>query len=331
MANTTRIALIGSATALALVSLVAIYSSREKTRPQQESTASVQDTAPRATVAGAAPDLIAPSQPSLPEAVESPSAHSTESISAKHLSRPELLAQLRAQLDVMEEEGVLGDGEALAALLEQTALMDWYEAATPVQRMALIDMLMENGIVRDHVAALLPFEEDSQVRSFLLDRTDPRGLFDETESPEGPPTDQELADLLWDNRPENMDQPEWLSRMDLGGLIHDREGARWAQEALRQRPEDFAVAILAHILILGAEQSGNLPEAIAPGASREFLTQAIMGDQFLALHVSERSRTYMAIFGTMDAPTARLFLEEARHRETEESAQRLIDALLKTL
>lgn len=235
----------------------------------------------------------------------------------------------------------LSDDEIAAAIRDKGGVAPVYLAASTSHREDIIDYLMSQDKLRDALPTLLPLENDSSLRAYMLERTIPKGYFDEaappsasgpgsqiepaTEESTAPPVDKDLEDLLDSPTSTPMNPEEWIARMDLALQTADAFGLQWARKARDEGPSDPGVQALASTTILNLAQSD--PSVTADERSR---AEQTLFDTLGAGSVDpdQRIRAYYALYFAPDRNQARDFLDQRRSVETDPRARRTIEQLL---
>lgn len=267
--------------------------------------------------------------------------------------------------DNPSDELFLSDDEIAAAIRKEGGAGPVYSAASASHRRDIIDYLMAEEQLRENLPALLPLEDDSVLRAYMLERTIPKGYFDAaaavpmgTDSPvatgeagdspdaakaaagnpsidDGPEAaasvtvDTELQALLDQTPSTPMEADEWLARLDLALMTDEAFGLAWARKARDEGPGDASVQALAASILLNLAQGDP-----AIGDDEQHRAQQTLTDS-LATAVSagsidpnQRIRAYYALYFAPLRVEARDFLTKQRALETDPHARQTLNQLL---
>jgi len=223
------------------------------------------------------------------------------------------------------------DPEVVAKFLEEYgSIGDLYRAAPKESREELIDYLIDQEQLRAELASILPAEEDSAMRSYILDRVEPDGFFDSEreEDLDNPEIDDELIALLENPTATPIGREEWLSRMELAHLIDDQYALNWVRDGLDVFPGDKDVALLAHALTLTIGATlGNLSNAEL-NRSSDYLYSTLGGAAFATYNSDQRIRAYYALYWVPDRSSSAAFYTATLAVETDPRARDVLTGLI---
>jgi len=223
------------------------------------------------------------------------------------------------------------DPDVVAKFLEEYGTIgDLYRAAPKESREELIDYLIDQEQLRAELASILPAEEDSAMRSYILDRVEPDGFFDSEreEDLDNPEIDDELIALLENPTATPIGREEWLSRMELAHLIDDQYALNWVRDGLDVFPGDKDVALLAHALTLTIGATlGNLSNEEL-NQSSDYLYSTLGGAAFATYNSDQRIRAYYALYWVPDRASSAAFYTATLAVESDPRARDVLTGLI---
>jgi hypothetical protein len=222
--------------------------------------------------------------------------------------------------------GFLEDEEIERRITEQGGVLPAYLKATREEREFFLDYLMAEDRLRAELPRLLPVEQDSSLRAYMLERTDPLGYFDSPEDADQPPVmDSELMVLLDSPAPTAMNSDEWAARVELAVQIDDDYGLRWVRRAWESGPDDAELRRLSASLLLNL---GASIEGVSP-AERERAEAYLYENLTLTdTRADERIRGYQSLFFAPDRARARAFFEQRLSEESDPAARTALEIML---
>lgn len=222
--------------------------------------------------------------------------------------------------------GFLEDEEIERRITQQGGVLPAYLKATGEEREFFVDYLMAEDRLRAELPRLLPIEQDSSLRAYMLERTDPAGYFDAPDDENQPAAiDSELMVLLDSPAPTAMNTEEWVARVELAARIDDEYGLRWARRAWESGPDDAELRRLnaSLMLNLGASIEGVTPDELR--RAEAYLYENLLVTETRA---DERIRGYQSLFFAPDRARARAFFEQRLSEESDPAARTALEVML---
>ncbi len=215
-------------------------------------------------------------------------------------------------------------------LIEEIGVEETYKRLKPEHRFDMIEYFQHEDKLRDNLAFLLEQETDSELRAFMLERTDPKYLFEETEGDSTEdPIDTELVDLL--NAPTNSEisDREWLVRLDLAMLTDAQLASELARESWEKYPDNVEVRFQAAETMLKLAQSLDSVSPIERARAEEILYQELSDPgQYEIINADLRIRGLHALYFATDKDRSRRFFQDQLERETDPRVRKVIETLL---
>jgi hypothetical protein len=267
--------------------------------------------------------------------------------------------------DNPSEELFLSDDEIAAAIQEKGGVVPVYAGASASHRQDIIDYLMAEEQLRDNLPALLPLETDTALRAYMLERTIPKGYFDDAKSvpmgtdlaggtgeasrsPDTPETafdasavvddaseaasaaiDGELQALLDQTPSTPINADEWLARLDLALMTDDAFGLAWARKAREEASGDVSVQALAASILLNLAQGDSTITDDEQQRAQQILTDSLASAGSAGtIDPNQRIRAYYALYFAPERVEARDFLTKQRALETDPRALQTLNQLL---
>lgn len=230
------------------------------------------------------------------------------------------------------DEEDLFDPETLARLVaEYGGIPELYKALSEEQRMSLIDSLNLTDTLRDHIAGILPLEQSTDIRSFMLFRVQPNtfGVSDDPQLQED--VDYELMAILDQPTASPIGADEFIARMDLGTFMDSEYGLNWVRSAAAAYPEEMNVSVKAAELTLKIGATVDSVSSQERQQAQNHLMETLLAKESEKLPATERVSAYMGLYWSEDKKAALDFFKERLPLETDSKAQGKLQELIQRL
>ncbi|MDX2175136.1 MAG: hypothetical protein SF028_01575 [Candidatus Sumerlaeia bacterium] len=202
-----------------------------------------------------------------------------------------------------------------------------YERASEAERMDIINALQARGEVRDNIAGLLAMEDSTELRQYMLDRTEPKGFADLSIN-QLEYRDTELARILSTQPSTPMSYQELRARLDLSYMVAPEHALDFARKGFTDYDEDSPARIIAASTLLNLKQTGESVSDDEVQRASSHLMTSLSGGNFRNYDPDERMRAYSALYLNSDRDSVRRFYNDRLNEETDPRAVTTITLLL---